>query len=344
MALSVRRDRIAIVLVQPGQPAAQDQVQAYFKALMAARRARPPSGPVRALQALHARHLARHYPAGDPPAGDDPLAAALEAALWEEGTLRIFTAGLLVPPSVAAIARDVALFRPDRIIILPPSPLFSGGLTGFALEAWQQASHDAGLKAPASILCCHPTDPAILRRLADRAARVLAAADPAGRATLMLVAPGTGRGRDDPLGWQMRRLADELGRLLDLPAARIQAVHLPVPGFTGGGLPAIHTALRRLRGASLAILPVTPRPLLRPAWSDFLPDWRHRAGRAGIVSLSLDGDGDLNGNDLAPLIRQTLAGRAGICAGFGQRFCPADQDPCPHRRMTVAAMQHAVGA
>ncbi|MFV3076693.1 ferrochelatase [Niveispirillum fermenti] len=348
MALSVRRDRIAIVLVQPGQPAGQDQVQAYFMALMAARRVRPPSPlaspPVRALQAIRARHLARHYPVGDAQDADDPMATALEGALWEEGALRIFAASLFAPPSAVAIAHDVALFQPDRIIVVPPSSLFSGGLNGLAIDAWQQAARQAGLMAPASILCCHPTDPALLRRLADRAARALATADPAGRAMLMLVAPGMGRAKDDPLGWQMRRLADELARLLNLPAAQVLATHLPVPGFTGGGLPAIDHVLRGVRAAGLAILPVTPRPLLRPAWADFLPGWQERAGRAGVISLSLETETDLDGADLAPLIRQALAGRPGICAGFGQRFCPAGQDHCPHRRMAVAAMQHAVGA
>ncbi|MBJ7418077.1 MAG: hypothetical protein JHC88_21945, partial [Niveispirillum sp.] len=40
----------------------------------------------------------------------------------------------------------------------------------------------------------------------------------------------------------------------------------------------------------------------------------------------------------APLVRQALAGRAGVCSGFGRRLCPDTHGQCPHKRMAVAAM------
>ena len=330
------RDRIAVVLMQPGQPAAEGLVLPYLQALLAASRQNPPSLPLRPLLALRARRLARHFILDDLTApADEPMGTELENALWGDGVVRVFTASLFTPPSPIAIAHDVAAFRPDRLVLLPPSPLFAGGLNGMALQAWDRASRAAGLEVPAISLCCHPTDAAILRTLVARAGEVMA---PGGTGSLLLVMPGLGWSGGDPLGWQMKRLAAELSRLLDVALGRIGVARLDVSGFDDGGLPTVEQAIRRTRSPALSILPLSPWPLLRAAWGDYLDEWRDIASSSGILSLTLSRPALAEGADLAPLVRQALAGHPGVCSGFGRRLCPADQGHCPYRRMAVAAM------
>lgn len=308
----------------------------YLRALLAAARKHPPSLPVRALIGLRARRLARHFILDDlTEAAEEPLIGGLENALWGDGIVRVFAAGLFAAPSPIAIAHDVAAFRPDRLVLVPPSPLFSGGLNGTALQAWDRAAKAAGLEVATSSLCCHPTDPALLRMLARRAGDVMGKA---GTGSLLLVAPGTGWAGGDPLAWQMDRLGREIALLLDLPAGRIATARLEVPGFDDGGLPTVEQVIRRTRTPSLSILPLTPFPLLRAGWADYGDEWRELASSAGILSLTLARPAVADGEDLAPLVRQALVGRQGVCAGFGRRLCPDNHAHCPHRRMAVAAM------
>lgn len=336
MVTNTLRDRIAIILMKPGRPAAAGLILPYLRALLAAARPRPPSLPLRPLLGLRARLLARHFLLDDlAEMIDEDGADALENALWGEGIVRVFTAGLFAPPSPIAIAHDIAAFKPDRLVLVPPSPVFSGGLNGLALQVWHRAAQTAGLDVPVSSLCCHPTDAAVLRSLAMRAREVMA---PGGTGSLMLAIPGMGWSGGDPLSWQMGRLAGELARLLAVPAARIVAAHVDVPGFDDGGLPGVEQAIRRCRTPSLAILPLTPWPLVRAQWGDFEGEWGEIAASAGILSFTLARPGLAVGADLAPLVRQALAGRPGVCAGFGRRLCPDGHAHCPHRHMAVAAM------
>ncbi|MFV3127345.1 hypothetical protein [Niveispirillum sp. KHB5.9] len=336
------RDRIAVILMQPGQPAADGLVLPYLRALLAAARPRPPSLPLRPLLGLRARLLARHFVLDEMAAVvEEPMEGALENALWGDGIVRVFTAGLFAPPSPIAIAHEVVAFKPDRLVLVPPSPLFSGGLNGMALQAWHRAANAAGLDVPTSSLCCHPTDAAVLRALSLRTGEVLA---PGGTGSLLLVTPGTGWAGGDPLSWQMGRLAGELAKLMDVPAARIATARLDVPGFDEGGMLSVEQAIRRCRTPSLAILPLSPWPLIRAQWADFEGEWRDLGAASGILSLTLARPALAEGGELAPLVRQALAGRAGVCAGFGRRLCPDNHAHCPYRRMAVAAMRDAAMA
>ncbi|WP_133065476.1 hypothetical protein [Niveispirillum lacus] len=330
------RDRIAIIMMQPGQPAADSLVLPYFQTLLTAAHRHPPSLPIRALIALRARRLSRHFSLDELTAQTvDPLITGLENALWGEGIVRVFAASLFASPSAIAIAHDVAAFQPDRLVLLPPSPLFSGGLNGMALQVWDRAAQAAGLGVTTSSLCCHPIDPAILRILSQRASVALGRS---GTGSLLLVAPGMAWPDGDPLAWQMERLARELTLLLDLPVGRIVVARLDVPGFDEGGLQTVEQAIRRTRTPSLSVLPLTRSPLLRANWAAYRDEWQELAAAAGVLSFSMAQPFWSEGEDLAPLVRQALAGRAGICTGFGRRLCPDDRGQCPHRRMAVAAM------
>lgn len=343
MNMSPRRDRIALVLIQPGQPDGEAAVLPYLQAVLAAADQGVPSLARRLVQKAQARRLARHFRPDILLDGPGELPGdILEAALWELGTLQVFGAGLFTGPSMTLVARDVAAFAPDRIVVVPPSALFSGGLNGLARLRWDLAAKDAGLTAPTSHVCCHPTDAAILRPLAGQVAAALTGTGQgAVRTTLVMMVPGTGWSGGDPLAWQLWQLVSQLTQLIDLGSHRIEVAQLPVSGFESDGLPAVDRVLRRIRVPRVVLLPLFPWPLVRASWSDFLSEWRQVAQGAGVMTLDLLAPPACDIAALAPLVRQVLAGRPGVCAGFGRRFCPPEQAHCPHRRMAVAAMHRA---
>lgn len=328
--------RIAIVLLRPGQPT-RDGCAAYLRALLMAQGQRRGMA-ARALAGMRVRRLLADWANPPSPVLDRSIPAGLEADLWAEGAIGLFSAGLFAGPTMSAVARDVAAWAPDDVVVLPPSPLFSGGLNGLALLQWQTASKAVGLDVPERALCCHPIDPLFLRALVGRAAAALNAADPLGDADLVLVMPSLTAGPQDPLPWQLDRLAGELARLLDRDRSRVRPALLPIPGYGLNGVPDVAAALSATRAPGVALLPLLPTPLIRPDWHSFLPHWRELAVKAGVQGVTLADAAPVQGEDMALLVRQARAGRTGVCSGFGRRLCPTDSQLCPHRRMAVAAM------
>jgi ferrochelatase len=106
-------------------------------------------------------------------------ARALEAALpeWEA---KCFTAMRYWHPMSEEVARAVAAWGPDHVVLLPLYPQFSTTTTGSSLTAWRDAASAAGLVAPVTTICCYPVEPAF----AASAAELLAESYRAARAAL----------------------------------------------------------------------------------------------------------------------------------------------------------------
>tara|TARA_Y100001933_G_scaffold204751_1_gene207095 strand:- start:488 stop:1510 length:1023 start_codon:yes stop_codon:yes gene_type:complete len=80
--------------------------------------------------------------------------AALQKALGEE--YRVFVAMRYWHPYADAVARDVAEWKPDRIVLLPLYPQFSTTTTESFNRIWYPAASSVGLSVPTSEICCWP--------------------------------------------------------------------------------------------------------------------------------------------------------------------------------------------
>ena len=81
-------------------------------------------------------------------------ADALQEALGEG--FRVFVAMRYWHPFADQVARDVAAWKPDRVVLLPLYPQFSTTTTESFLRIWRQAAQAAGLEAPSAEVCCYP--------------------------------------------------------------------------------------------------------------------------------------------------------------------------------------------
>jgi len=104
--------------------------------------------------------------------GSSPLLAntiaqarALEEALADIGEVRAFPCMRYWHPMAAAVAREVADFRPDEIILLPLYPQFSSTTTASSHDAWRHAAAGAGLE-DGRLICCYPTERGFVDALA----------------------------------------------------------------------------------------------------------------------------------------------------------------------------------
>lgn len=88
-------------------------------------------------------------------------AAALTDAIEGLGLgveVRCFIAMRYWHPRAAEVARAVAEFAPDDIVLLPLYPQFSTTTTGSSLKEWRKAAAKAGITARTASVCCYPTE------------------------------------------------------------------------------------------------------------------------------------------------------------------------------------------
>lgn len=136
-------------------------------------------------------------------------AAALERELSEYET-RAFIAMRHWKPFTEDAAREVAAFKPDKIIALPLYPQFSVTTTGSALQEWKRAAQAAGVRAPLSEICCYPDEPGFIAALAQCIRKTMTLAKPEIPYRLLLSAHGLPKRvvqSGDPYQWQIEQTA-----------------------------------------------------------------------------------------------------------------------------------------
>ncbi len=69
-------------------------------------------------------------------------------------------------PFAREVVKEVKLWDPDRIILLPLYPQFSTTTTGSSLNNWREEAARAGLAKPTTTICCWHDDPAYAAAMA----------------------------------------------------------------------------------------------------------------------------------------------------------------------------------
>lgn len=158
--------------------------------------------------------------------GRSPLLAETEAqarslreALSDLGTVKVVVAMRHWHPTSGEAARQVASFRPDRIVLLPLYPQFSTTTTASSLDAWAVAARGASVSAPTSVVCCYPTAAGLIDAHAALIVPLLEAAAAQGPPRLLFSAHGLPKrvvAAGDPYRWQVeetaRKIVERLGR------------------------------------------------------------------------------------------------------------------------------------
>lgn len=180
--------RIAVVLFNLGGPDSLDAVRPFLQNLFSDPAIIRVPGPVRwflaRLIAYRRAPIARAI--YEKMGGRSPIlpeteaqAAALAGALATaapEHTWHVAIAMRYWHPFAAEAARNVAVFAPDRVILLPLYPQYSTTTTASSFADWFAAADEAGINVPTIRVCCYPTDPGFITTVADAAVAALAKA------------------------------------------------------------------------------------------------------------------------------------------------------------------------
>jgi ferrochelatase len=95
-------------------------------------------------------------------------ASELRAALAGSGfTCETFVAMRYTAPRASDVAEQVRRFRPNKIVLLPLYPQFSTTTSRSSLREWARLARAAKIDAPASTVCCYPTNAGFIAAQAE---------------------------------------------------------------------------------------------------------------------------------------------------------------------------------
>ena len=137
-------------------------------------------------------------------------ARALEQALADMGEVKAFPSMRYWHPFSDQVAKLVADFNPDQIVLLPLYPQFSTTTSGSSLADWRRAAQVAGLSAPERTVCCYAQDEGFIAAEVELILPLLQAARSTGPTRLLLSAHGLPKkiiDRGDPYQWQIEQTA-----------------------------------------------------------------------------------------------------------------------------------------
>lgn len=247
---------------------------------------------------------------------------ALEAALSGDGVeAKAFIAMRYWHPFSDGAARAVEAFQPDKIVLLPLYPQYSTTTTASSLKDWTRAAKKAGLTAPASHVCCYPTEAGFVAATVAhiRAAMTDARKDIAYR--LLVSAHGLPKRtiqRGDPYQRQVEQSVAAVVAALDMPGLEAQVCYQSRVGPLEWIGPATNDEIRRAArdGKGVIVAPIAfvsehSETLVeldieyrKLAEEVGVPDYR-RAATAGVHPDFIAG--------LAGLVRQAMAGETPPC-------------------------------
>jgi ferrochelatase len=268
-------------------------------------------------------------------------ARALESALSGIGEVRAYPCMRYWHPMAPAVAREVAAFRPDRIVLLPLYPQFSSTTTASSYRSWTDAAAQAGLPAPGQLLCCYPGQPGMVKALAGlvKAGVDKALAAGSGTPRVLFSAHGLPKRiveRGDPYPDQVKQTAELVAEAAGLAAGQWLVCYQSRVGPLEWIGPSTDGEIRRA-GADKVPLVVVPIAFVSEHSETLVEldlEYAHLAREAGVpayIRVPAVGTEPAFIDGLADMVKTLLAGRREVASFRGGRVCAAAATCCLHK-------------
>jgi ferrochelatase len=268
-------------------------------------------------------------------------ARALESALSGIGEVRAYPCMRYWHPMAPAVAREVAAFRPDRIVLLPLYPQFSSTTTASSYRSWTDAAAQAGLPAPGQLLCCYPGEPGMVKALAGlvKAGMDKALAAGSGTPRVLFSAHGLPKRiveRGDPYPDQVKQTAELVAEAAGLAAGQWLVCYQSRVGPLEWIGPSTDGEIRRA-GADKVPLVVVPIAFVSEHSETLVEldlEYAQLAREAGVpayIRVPAVGTEPAFIDGLADMVKTLLAGRREVMSFRGGRVCAAAATCCLHK-------------
>lgn len=268
-------------------------------------------------------------------------ADALEGVLSDLGEVKVFMSMRYWHPMSMFTVEDVKKFAPDRVVLLPLYPQFSTTTTKSSTIDWFRSAIVAGLKVPTLSVCCYPREEGLAAAIAELTAPCLAEAATHGKPRLLLSAHGLPKkvvAKGDPYQWQVEQTAAAVIKKLDQPDLDWRVCYQSRVGPMAWIGPSTDDEIARA-GTDKVPLVVVPIAFVSEHSETLVEldiEYRELALSLGVPHFGRVpalGTNETFIASLADLVRRSLADapdtRDSMCAGEGDRICPASHKGCP---------------
>jgi protoporphyrin/coproporphyrin ferrochelatase len=252
-------------------------------------------------------------------------ANALQSVLGEG--CRVFVCMRYWHPMSEAVAKEVAAWQPDEIVLLPLYPQFSTTTTGSSLADW----HRHGLDVPTATIGCYPTQEGLVRAQAEAVAVAL---DGLESPRLLFSAHGLPEvviERGDPYQWQVEQSAAAVVAALGRDGLDWSVCYQSRVGPRRWIGPSTDDEIRRAGrdGVPLVVLPIAFVSEHSETLVELDIEYRTLAESVGVpayVRVPALGTNPAFIDGLAALVRAAKVGPA--CSQDGGRLCPGKFSRC----------------
>ncbi|MEX2618506.1 MAG: ferrochelatase [Alphaproteobacteria bacterium] len=267
-------------------------------------------------------------------------ARALEKRLndpADTGEFRCFIAMRYWHPMADETVAAVKAFAPDRIVLLPLYPQYSGTTTGSSLGNWREAAARGGLTVETRTVCCYPRNAGFVQSVASLVRQAVEKTGSSGGVPRVLFSahglPKKFVEAGDPYQWQVEETVRSVVAEIGDDSLDWQICFQSRVGSLEWLRPYTEDALAQ---AGRDNVPVVMVPIaFTSEHSETLVEldieYRELAEKAGVphyyrVSTVCADAVFISG--LAKSVRRVLKGSACLVSGEGRRICPANLGVC----------------
>lgn len=263
-------------------------------------------------------------------------ADALEQALKPLGEVKVGIAMRYWHPFSAETAREIAAWKPDRVVLLPLYPQYSGTTSGSSIKDWLSAARAAGLTAPVKTICCYPRLPGWVSAQADLLRDKLAGLGEGTPFRVLFSAHGLPKKfveAGDPYQAQVEMGVKAIVATLGLPDLDFSICYQSRVGRLEWIGPSTDTEIERA-GADKKGVVVVPVAFVSEHSETLVEldiEYAHLAGEKGVpfyLRVPTVGTHPAFIQALADLVGSSLAGTEPVVSGEEGRVCPAACKGC----------------
>ncbi len=266
----------------------------------------------------------------------EALAAALLGLGEEREDIRLFVSMRYWHPMSDEVARAVAAYGPDEVVLLPLYPQFSRTTTGSSLGDWRRAARAVGLRAPTRAICCYPTAPGYIRAQAGLVRDALKGTEGTAGPRVLFSAHGLPKriiAAGDPYQAHIERTAaavvDELG-ITDLDWVVCYQSRVGPLEWIGPGTDE-EIVRAGVDKVGVVVVPIAFVSEHSETLVELDIDYRRLADEHGVptyIRVPTVGADPVFIEALADLVRHVRGQDGAVCSHAGGRFCAAELTGC----------------
>lgn len=241
-------------------------------------------------------------------------------------------------PMAPDVARAVAAWEPDHIVLLPLYPQYSTTTTRSSFQQWEKACDDIDLLVPTAPICCYPWEAGFIQASAENVRQTYQAAEQTfGQKPRVLFSahgvPKSVIADGDPYQWQCRETAAAIAAACDIENMDWQICYQSRVGPQQWIGPSTEEALRRAAREDVPVI-ILPHAFTQEHVETLVEieiEYRQLAGEIGVpgfMRVPTVGTHPAFIAGLADIVRRE-GYRTWLAPETGKRVCPHNFCRCP---------------